>query len=89
MAGRDWLLSFMKRHNLSLRTPEATSASREIGFNKIVVQEFFEFLASCIDEYKFSPEKIFNVLETGLTVIPKLQSKIIAQKGRKQVSVGS
>ena len=42
LAGVDWLNSFMKRRKLSIRTPQATSISRLVGFNKSKIDEFFE-----------------------------------------------
>ena len=41
MAGKKWFLSFCKRHNFSLRSPEKISAARVSGFNKAAVDEFF------------------------------------------------
>ena len=42
MAGKEWMLSFMKRHQkISLRSPEATSMSRAIGFNQRSIKGFF------------------------------------------------
>ncbi|KAJ8982004.1 hypothetical protein NQ317_004091 [Molorchus minor] len=42
MAGRYWLESFLRRNpDLSVRKPEATSAARASGFNKVAVRKFF------------------------------------------------
>ena len=42
LAGYDWVRGFMRRHpNLSVRTPEATSAARARGFNRVNVGDFF------------------------------------------------
>lgn len=85
-AGKEWLRSFLKRHpDLSFRKPEPTSAARAMGFNKVQVTKFFELLCSLLDEYKFTPEKIFNCDETGICSVPKSKSKILAVKGKKQV----
>ena len=43
MAGLDWLRGFMKRHSeLSIRSPQPTSLSRAVGFNRPRVQQFFD-----------------------------------------------
>lgn len=86
MAGEDWLASFLKRHPvLSLRKPEATSAARAMGFNRVSVNKFFELLTQTIEKYEITPDKLFNVDETGITTVAKSLNKIIATKGKKQV----
>ncbi|KAJ8934809.1 hypothetical protein NQ318_010223 [Aromia moschata] len=86
IAGLDWLHGFFKRHpDLSLRSPEPTSAARAMGFNKTAVSKFFTNLIACIEKYKIQPHRIYNVDETAITTVPKSQSKIIAQRGRRQV----
>lgn len=88
MAGRDWLSGFMKRNpTLSLRAPEPTSAARAMGFNKVVVGKFYELLGALMDQFKFTPDRIWNVDETGIATVPKSQSKVIALKGRRQVGI--
>ncbi|KAJ8884780.1 hypothetical protein PR048_010976 [Dryococelus australis] len=82
-AGLDWFSGFLKRHpNLMLRKPED---AREIGFSKTAVAKFFNILTSFFQGYNFSPERIYNVDETGLTSVTKSQPKAVAQKGRRQV----
>ncbi|CAI6356543.1 unnamed protein product [Macrosiphum euphorbiae] len=82
LAGKSWVYGFFKTHPiLSLSTPEKTSASRAQGFNKITVGKFFNLLNSLYEKYQFSPDKIFNVDETG----PKKTSKIVGQCGKKQI----
>nr|CAI5837101.1 unnamed protein product [Callosobruchus analis] len=46
---------------------------------------FFNFLGKVYDKHKLSPDRIYNCDETGVSVVPKTKSKIIARKGRKQV----
>jgi len=46
MAGKEWASSFLRRHtDLSLRSPEATSMPRMIGFNRVQVNKFYELLS--------------------------------------------
>ncbi|CAG5049180.1 unnamed protein product [Parnassius apollo] len=64
--------------------PESTSSARAAGFNKQVVDQFFNFLGNVYDEHHLTPDDC-NCDETGISVVPKTKSKIIARKGRKQV----
>ena len=85
-AGVDWARGFLTRHpNLSIRRPEATSAARAMGFNKVAVKQFFSHLSYVVDTYQLTPDRIYNCDETGLTVNPKGHSKIIAKRGHRQV----
>ena len=80
LAGEDWVMSFLSRHpSLSVRTPEATSAARARGFNRVSVQEFFTLLQSIHDKSHFDPTRVFNVDETGLTTV---QGKPSTKHGR-------
>lgn len=86
IAGVDWLKGFLKRHpDLSIRKPEATSAARAMGFNKVAVGKFYSLLGEVYDKYNLTPDRIFNCDETGISCVSKTKSKIIAEKGRKQV----
>ena len=85
-AGQDWIKGFLSRHpTLTIRTPENTSGARAMGFNKIAVSKFNSLLNEVIDRHKLTADKIFNCDETGVSVNPKSQSKIIALKGKRQV----
>lgn len=84
-ASEDWLIAFMRRNpNLSLRTPQATSLSRAMNFNRENVSNFFNKLSSVLDRYNFEPQNIYNIDETGVSTVQK-PSKVIARKGTKQV----
>lgn len=79
-AGYDWLKGFIKRHpDLSLRVPEKTSATREMGFNKPVVKTFFRLL-ELLDTYKFEPHQVFNCDETGINLYQNANPKFWPQK---------
>ena len=84
-AGSGWLFGFIKRHpNLTLRTPESTSLSRATGFNRHNVNAFYGKYESVLQKDGFTPDKIWNVEETGCTTVQK-PKKIIAATGVKQV----
>ena len=85
MAGKEWMLGFMKRHQrISLRSPEATSMSRAIGFNERSVASFFDLWVKTQAEQKFNPDMIFNLDETGITTVQNIPM-VLATKGLKQV----
>lgn len=83
-AGRSWFTSFIKRHNLSLRTPEATSLGRSISFNPTTIKLFFDNLINVMDRFSFPREMIYNIDETGCSTVQK-PSRVVAPKGTKQV----
>jgi len=76
----------LRRHpELSIRTPEPTSAARAMGFNRSAVQSFYQLFMNCIQKHNYGPDRIYNVDETVLSCVAKSQWKIITSKGRKQV----
>ncbi|XP_072400263.1 uncharacterized protein [Diabrotica undecimpunctata] len=88
MAEEDWCKGFFKRHpDLSLRTPEESSGACAMGFNRVAVSNFFNLLNEILDKHELDTTKIFNCDETGISVVPKQFSKIIAVRGQRQVGV--
>ena len=79
------LFVFVTASKSSLRTPEATSIGRAIGFNRAAVGKFFTLLTQVYDQHKFPPERIYNVDETGITTVPNKQSKVISMRGKRQI----
>ena len=79
----------MKRHSdkLSLGQPAGTSTSRATGFNKEQMGVFFDLYEKELAAHDYLPSLIFNVDETGLTVVQKKQPKILALKGKRQIGV--
>ena len=49
------------------------------------VSKFFDLLESEMDKHKFTPDRIYNVDETGVTTVPNKPSKVLSLKGKKQV----
>ncbi|KAJ8967108.1 hypothetical protein NQ317_006989 [Molorchus minor] len=71
---------------LERRRLGSTSGARAMGFNRVAAQ-FFTLLNQVITEKKITGERIYNCDETGITVIPKQHSRVIANKGQRQVGV--
>ncbi|KAJ3655638.1 hypothetical protein Zmor_014759 [Zophobas morio] len=85
LAGWDWLSGFRRRHpEISLRAPEATSAARAKGFNKVQVKKFFDLLTDTMTNENIPTSRIYNMDESALTTVHK-PPRVFARKGKKQV----
>ena len=86
MAGLDWLRGFMKRHGeLSIRSPQPTSLSRAVGFNRPRVQQLFDVYKLLLHSGTYDASRIWNMDESGISKVQK-PGKILATKGCKQVA---
>ncbi|CAG5053987.1 unnamed protein product [Parnassius apollo] len=90
-AGRYWLKGFLARHKktLSIRKPTGTSFARANGFTKARMDEFYQNLEKVYDEKKFTASRIFNVDETGLSIVQSKYPKVIGRRGKKQIGAMS
>lgn len=87
-AGRYWLKGFLRRNKntLAVRKPTGTSFARAHGFTKQRMTEFYDLLDKVYDEKKYPADRIFNVDETGLSIVQSKHPKIIARRGKKQIA---
>ena len=87
MAGRAWFDGFRSRNpNLTIRISQPLSYCRATAANKEIVDDFFAKLGSIYARLNLlsKPMQIFNVDETGISVVHKT-GKVITQIGRKNV----
>jgi len=85
-AGRKWYRLFIKRHpELSLRKPQALSLARIKGFTKENVDKFYSILKAELEKIKFNPNRVYNVDETGITIVQHKSERVIALKGKREV----
>lgn len=85
LAGRDWAFNFIKKYNLSLRTPTNTSLARMMGFNEVQINVFFENLTQLYKKFNFPPSSIYNMDESGISTVPNKIPRIISSRGKKNV----
>ena len=87
-AGPSWADAFLERHKdlLSLRNPCGTSFARALGFNREIVGRFFELLESVYEKHNYPAERIFNVDETGLTIVQSRVPHVIGRRGKRQIA---
>lgn len=76
-AGKKWLRLFLKRHHLSVRSPEKCSAARASGFNRVQCEKFFKNLAEVYEKFQFTADRIYNMDESGISTVPNKLSKVI------------
>jgi hypothetical protein len=84
-AGKEWLCGFSTRHpEVSLRVPQASLLARAAGFNRQRVGEIFKLLQKIAQNEDLTPDRIFNMDETGFTSVwrPK---KVLTHKGKHKV----
>lgn len=86
-AGRYWLKGFLSRHKhiLSMRKPTGTSFARANGFTKERMEEFYDNLEKVYDAKQFTADRIFNVDETGLSIVQSKYPKVISRRGKRQI----
>lgn len=90
LAGKDWLYCFLKRHpEIKLRQPEGTSINRIAAFNKEEVGLFYQNIEEIFKRHPFSPHKIYNQDETGITTVQKKCPKVYGPKGAKKVGAAT
>jgi hypothetical protein len=84
-AGKKWFRCFCARQKLTLRTPEKLSACRASSFNKPLVNIFFKNLKELYEKYHFQPQNIYNMDESGISVVPHRLQKTVSPLGKKIV----
>ena len=88
-AGRGWFEEFMARHpKLTIRTPQPLSYCRARCSNKDTIVDFFGKLGAIYMYGRLNliskPMQVFNVDETGVTIVHK-RGKIVSELGRHNV----
>ena len=87
MAGRAWFDGFRSRNpNLTMRISQPLSYSRATAANKDIIDDFFAKMGAIYARLNLlsKPMQIYNVDETGISVVHKA-GKVITQIGRKNV----
>lgn len=88
MAGKDWLLLFLRRHpEIAKRKAQAMNPARAQKLNRNIVSDYFEKLERVLDELglKNKPQSIYNMDEKGCRLTIHHQQTVLALKGSKRV----
>src|SRR6218665_629432 len=85
MAGKDWMMNFIKRHHLAVRIPQSTSMNRVLAFEREKVDRFSVYL----NQYMFKnilPHGTFLILKKAELHLFRNQAKFWRlRKGNKSV----
>ncbi|XP_072398329.1 uncharacterized protein [Diabrotica undecimpunctata] len=75
------------KEEIAERKPTGTSYSRALGFNKENAQKFYQLLEDLYVKNEFTPDRIYNVDESGISVVQsKIPKVIIGLKGKRQIA---
>lgn len=88
MAGKDWLLLFMRRHpEISRRKAQSMNPARAQKMNKPIVADYFQKLGQVLDELnlKNKPQCIYNMDEKGCRLTIHHQQTVLALRGSKRI----
>lgn len=72
--------------NRLYRKPCGTSFSRALGFNKENVGVFFKLLEEAYKKYNYPADRVYNVDETGLTIVQSKIPYMVGRKGKRQIA---
>jgi hypothetical protein len=65
--GQAWWRRFLRDHpELSFRVPQALNEARAQKANPIIISDHFNKLQNIINEYLLTPDRIWNMDETGI-----------------------
>jgi hypothetical protein len=79
-AGKKWLRAFLTRHpELSFRKPQNISVARVQAFTKENLNRFFDILKPELNKINHRAHRVFNVDETGITVVQHSPQKVSYQ----------
>ena len=88
MKALSFVTYFVVQHNSSIPTANCfkalyASLARASPVNRVTVGKH---LLECeVDKHEFTPDRIYNVDETGITTVRNKPSKVISLEGKKQV----
>lgn len=87
LAGRAWLDHFISRHTdmLPLLKPTAATLSKANGFNREDVGRFFDILDFELKKHKYPADRVFNVDETGISIVQSKNLRVVGLKGKRQI----
>ena len=80
--GRDWLIMFMKRHNLRARIADNVRRSRVTTITRENINSYFDYLER--ELHGLPPTNIFNYDETNISDDPGSKT-VIVSRGRRRV----
>lgn len=86
-AGCSWFDGFKSRHpNLTLRSAQSLSHSRAACANEEIIRDYFAKLGAICARLNIlvKPMQIFNMDETGLSIVHK-PGRVVAQLGQRNV----
>ena len=82
--GKEWIRGFERRWSdvLRCRKPELLTKARAEGLSAEVINLFFEMYADLVHENHLTPDRIFNLDESGLATDTRCQNVFVSKMDR-------
>jgi hypothetical protein len=84
VAGKDWLYALLRGTQPLVLSPEPAFVARTTEFSRTVVKQLLLFIFY-LYKYIFTPDNLYNVDETGISIVHAKDIEVLVLGAKRQV----